>query len=55
MDKLLALFRSRRFWAAIAGVAVLVAEPFGVSGEATTEIIMLVGAWIVGDSLNKTA
>ena len=54
MDKLLALFKSRRFWAALAGIVVVVTDTFGVSAEATNEIVMLLMAWIVGDSVNKT-
>ena len=54
MDKLLALFKSRRVWAALGGVFVVIAEPFGISAEAVNEIVMLAMAWIVGDSVNKT-
>ncbi len=54
MDKLLALFKSRRFWVALAGVAVVVAEPFGLSADSVNEIVMLLMAWIVGDSVSKT-
>ncbi len=54
MDKFVSLFQSRRFWVALAGVAVVVAEPFGLSAASVHEIVMLAMAWLVGDSVNKT-
>ncbi len=54
MDKFFALLKSRRFWAALAGVAVVVAEPFGLSAGAVEEVVFLIMAWVVGDSLSKT-
>lgn len=54
MDKFVALFKSRRFWVALAGVAVVIAEPFGLGADSVNEIVMLAMAWIVGDSVNKT-
>lgn len=55
-DKLAALFRSRRFWAAFAGVLVTVTDVFGLglSPEQVQSFVLVVAAWIVGDSLNKT-
>ncbi len=53
-DKLAALFKSRRFWAALAGMAVLFADPFGLDPETVEQTIMLISVWIVGDSLTKT-
>ncbi len=56
MNKILSLFESRRFWAAVAGVAVVIlSDTLGMSQEQATKIVALLGAWIVGDSLNKTA
>ena len=54
--KLLALVRSRRVWVAISGVAVVVAEQLGLplSEDAVNQIVMVMAAWIVGDSLTKT-
>jgi len=53
--KLLALFGSRRFWAAFSGLAVtLLQENFGLSPEAATQFVAVLIAWIVGDSLKTT-
>ncbi len=53
--KLKALTKSRRFWAAITGVVtVLLEELTGLSPVQAGEIILILSAWIVGDSLNKT-
>ena len=56
MSKFESAFHSRRFWVAIAGVAVALSEEFGLSipPESIMEIVMLGAAWIVGDSLRKT-
>jgi len=54
-NKLSALFNSRRFWAAALGVVAIVLEDSaGLSPEASTHIVSLLGMWIIGDSLNKT-
>ena len=56
MDKFSALFRSRRFWVAVAGVLTTVLhDSLGISPETLQPIIGVAIAWIVGDSLNKTA
>lgn len=56
MSKLTALVKSRRFWAAAGGVAIVVlTDSCGLSDEAAQKIVMLIGAWILGDSLSKTA
>ena len=54
--KLDSMFKSRRVWLAIAGVAVAASEELGISIPAETIelIVMLFGAWILGDSLRKT-
>jgi hypothetical protein len=54
MDKIFSLFRSRRFWVAIAGVGVLFADPFGLDPAQVSDTILVLSAWIVGDSLSKT-
>ena len=54
-EKLLALFSSRRFWAAFSGIAVsLMQEKLGVTPEVATQIVAVLIAWIVGDSLKTT-
>jgi len=54
--KLDSMIRSRRFWLAVAGVAVAASEELGISIPAETiqQVVMLFAAWIVGDSLRKT-
>ena len=54
MDKLLS---SKRFWLAVAGVAtVLLRDQFElpVTEEQVQDVVLLVAAWIVGDSLRAT-
>ena len=57
-SKLWSLFKSRRFWAAVAALLVNVAAFLGVTSEADQETIfnmtMLVASWILGDSWRKT-
>jgi uncharacterized membrane protein len=56
--KINSLFKSRRFWVAVAGLVVVVSEnvglKLGVSADQTTNIVLVLGAWIVGDSLRTT-
>jgi uncharacterized membrane protein len=55
MEKVKALFKSRRFWTAVGGVVVVVAqETLGVDSETTNRIVALAVAWILGDSLRVT-
>lgn len=58
VDKLKAMFRSRRFWVGIAGLVVVCADSlFGegtVNPATVTSITLLAAAWIVGDSLRVT-
>jgi hypothetical protein len=54
MGKVTALFRSRRFWIALAGVASVSANPLGLDAATLEATTLLLGAWVVGDSLSKT-
>lgn len=56
IDKIKSLTTSRRFWIAIAGVAVAVSEHLGLGFEAETvnSVVLLAASWIVGDSLRAT-
>ena len=55
IEKLRRLLQSRRFWAAVSGVAlVLLTDACGLSEDDAGKIVALIGAWIVGDSLSKT-
>mgnify|MGYP005819048127 FL=1 len=57
IDKLKALSQSRRFYALLSGVVLMLAEElFGVQLDPDTvkQIVLLIMAWIVGDSINKT-
>jgi hypothetical protein len=57
-DKLKTMFRSRRFWVGVGGMLVICAD--GLFGEGTVNpatvqmVVLLAGAWIVGDSLRVT-
>lgn len=56
IDKLKALPKSRRFWTAVVGVAIVALEevlPF-LTEEQVQQIAQLLMAWIIGDSLLKT-
>ena len=49
------LFKSKRFWVAVAGVlASLLKDKLPISGDQITEIVLVLAAWIVGDSLRST-
>ena len=54
-DKLQGLIKSRRFWVAVAGIAVTFSDTFGLGLEPDTmqHVVLLLGAWIVGDSLRS--
>lgn len=54
--KLKAMLRSRRFWLAAAGVAFVANDQFGfgLDRETVNHVVLLIGAWIVGDSLRVT-
>ena len=55
-DKLAVLIKSRRFWVAVGGVLVTTTNIFGLDldPELVNNIVLLGGAWIVGDSLRTT-
>jgi hypothetical protein len=58
MGKFNALLKSRRFWVGVAGLLVICAD--ALLGEGTinpdmvTNVTLIAGAWIVGDSLRVT-
>ena len=58
MSKLKSMLASRRFWVAVAGLLVVCADTvFGegtVNPDTVTQVTLLAGAWIVGDSLRLT-
>lgn len=55
LQKVAALPSSRRWWAAVASiVVVLLHELLGLDEEAARQIVQVVMVWIVGDSLHKT-
>jgi len=57
-SKINSLLKSRRFWVAVAGVVVVSSETvrsnIGISADQTTNIVLVLGSWIVGDSLRTT-
>jgi hypothetical protein len=55
-DKLALLIKSRRFWVAVGGVLVTTTNILGLdlNPEQVNNIVLLGGAWIVGDSLRAT-
>jgi|TARA_R110000744_G_scaffold46889_9_gene103482 hypothetical protein len=56
MEKVKALFKSRRFWTAIGSVVIVVAQDtLGLGPEVANRIVALAVAWIVGDSLRATS
>ena len=55
MAKLTSLFTSRRFLAAVAGVlAVVLQDTLGISETQSLQVMGMLSAWIVGDSLKNT-
>jgi len=56
MDKILAMFQSRRFYMLLLGIVTLVLQDvIGLSEEDARTFVQIIGAWILGDSLTKTA
>jgi len=54
-DKIKALVKSRRFWAAIGSVIVVVLQDtIGLDPATSNSIVAVAVAWIVGDSLRVT-
>ena len=55
-DKLALLIKARRFWVAVGGVLVTTTNILGLdlNPEQVNNIVLLGGAWIVGDSLRAT-
>ena len=55
-DKLALLIKSRRFWVAVGGVLVTTTNILGLdlNPEQVNNIVLLGGAWIVGDSQRAT-
>ena len=52
-EKIALLIKSRRFWVAVGGIVVTTTNIFGfdLNPEQVQNIVLLGGAWIVGDSL----
>jgi hypothetical protein len=49
------LITSRRFWAAVASIAVVVLkDKLPIPEEQITNIVLAIGAWIVGESLRSS-
>ncbi len=54
-DKLLGVLQSRRFWAAVGGVMVVIfQDAIGFDEQTANGVVATIIAWIVGDSLTKT-
>ena len=56
MNKVQALFVSRRFWAAVAGVAFVALDGLGLglTEDQITNLFIVGAGWIVGDSIRAT-
>ena len=55
MDKIKSLTQSRRFYAAVLGIAMLLLhETLGLSQAVAEQLSVVLAAWIIGDSLDKT-
>ena len=52
-SKMQSLLGSRRFWVAVGGVVFVLFDGLGIglSAEQVNHVVLLGGAWIVGDSL----
>ena len=57
--KINTLLKSRRFWVAVAGLVIVSSETVranvGITADQTTNVILVLGSWIVGDSLRVTS
>jgi hypothetical protein len=50
--KLDGLLKSKRFWLSAAAVAaILLQDKTGLSADQITNVVLAIGAWVVGDSL----
>ena len=56
MNKVQALFMSRRFWVAVAGVTFVIFDGMGLglTEEQTRNLVVVVAGWVVGDSIRVT-
>jgi uncharacterized protein YebE (UPF0316 family) len=56
IDKLKSLLKSRRFYAAVTGILIVISDGLGLglSPDAINNVVMCIVAWIVGDSVTKT-
>jgi hypothetical protein len=56
LTKIQALWESRRWWAAVGGVVFVTLTHYGIEidQETVDKIVMLIAAWIVGDSVRPT-
>ena len=55
MDKVKALLKSRRFWAAVGGVLIVTLQDVvGVPEDTAHTLVGIAVAWIVGDSIRIT-
>ena len=47
------IFKSKRFWATVSGIAVVVATQFfpTIPQDAVLQVVALIAAWVMGDSL----
>ena len=56
LHKLMSLFHSRRFWLALGGVVFTLFDGLGLglTHDQIQHLVLLGGAWIVGDSLRST-
>lgn len=55
--KIQALFQSRRFWVAVAGIVAVTTESLGITtlnSDQIQNIVLLCASWIIGDSVRKT-
>ena len=56
VDNIASLLHSRRFWIALGGVVFTLFDGLGlgVTHDQINHLVLLGGAWIVGDSLRST-
>tara|TARA_Y100001949_G_C15913818_1_gene298091 strand:- start:144 stop:320 length:177 start_codon:yes stop_codon:yes gene_type:complete len=57
LNKITTLVKSRRFWVAVGGVIFTLSNGLGLPLDADTinHVVLIAGAWIVGDSLRLTS